>query len=209
IRVYTCYDRYGRRYGDCSTIWWGLIRGMTTNSTLENNGRIEEELPATLGDLTSKYGWTYNSKAKTASLAKLLASTACERQLDQVLRNPVPEEKKFDPFYREKSEFSTLKIIDHLKSRLATEGIKACVATEVKDNFGVYDVAIVRGSPSLILQNGQERVRIEVKASLGLPLEQIERYLWDPSPLIVVRVVTGHVVLLRRSDVEDFVLFSN
>jgi hypothetical protein len=178
---------------------------------LEEAGKPRDELVTALGLLISKYEWVYKSKAKTASLAKLLTSTVCERQLDYLLRNPQYEDKRFDSFYREKSEYSTVKILDHLKGRLAEEGIKACIATEVKDEsgFGVYDVTIVRGNPCLVLQGGQEKIKIEIKASFGLPLEQIERYLWDPSPLVLVRVLAGQVVLLRRPDLKEFVQFSN
>jgi hypothetical protein len=183
----------------------------TSEPVLEEAGKPKDELVTALGLLISKYEWVYKSKAKTASLAKLLTSTVCERQLDYALRNPEYEDKRFDSFYREKSEYSTVKILDHLKGRLAEEGIKACIATEVKDEngFGVYDVTIVKGNPCLILQGGQEKIKIEIKASFGLPLEQVERYLWDPSPLILVRVLAGQVVLLKRPDLKEFVQFSN
>lgn len=178
---------------------------------LEKVGEPKDELVTALGLLISKYDWAYKSKAKTASLAKLLTSTVCERQLDYALRNPQYENKRFDSFYREKSEYSTVKILDHLKGRLAEEQLKACIATEVKDEsgFGVYDVVIVRGNPCLILQGGHERVKIEIKASFGTPLEQLERYLWDPSPLVLVRVLAGQVILLKPSHLEEFVRFSD
>ena len=107
----------------------------------EDASKARDDLVTALGLLISKYEWFYKSKAKTASLAKLLTSTVCERQLDYVLRNPQHKDMRFDSFYREKSEYSTVKILDHLKGRLAEEGIKACISTEVKDEngFGVYD----------------------------------------------------------------------
>lgn len=48
----------------------------------------------------------------------------------------------------------------------------------------------------------------KVKAVLSLPLEQIERYLWNPSPLIIARILTGQVAVLRRDDLKEFVEFS-
>jgi hypothetical protein len=66
----------------------------------------------------------------------------------------------------------------------------------------------VQGDPSQVLRSGEPKVRLEIKASLGLPLEQIDRYLWNPSPLIIVRVVTGHVALLRPDELEEFAEFS-
>jgi hypothetical protein len=51
-------------------------------------------------------------------------------------------------------------------------------------------------------------VRIEIKASLGLDFEQIGRYLWYRSPLILVRVITGQVTKIYPSEIKPYVSFS-
>jgi hypothetical protein len=169
---------------------------------------LRQELLQSLTQLAAKHGWSWKGKPRTTSLAKLLTSNLCERRVDYLLRNPEHENTKFDPIYREKSQYAVRFIIDHLKSRLLQEGINARVATEVKDDFGTYDVTILQAEPILILRDGEAKVRLEVKASLGLPLEQVDRYLWNPSLLILVRVITGHVMLLRPQELGEFVEFS-
>ena len=172
------------------------------------DARVEEDLFAYLDKLASELGQFHHHEVGTASAAKLLGSSVCERRISFELKNPSELQAKFDSIYREKSEYATLKILDHLKRRLQDEGYDAALATEVKDDVGIYDVTIVHGSPSEILRKDELVARVEVKASLGLPLEQIERYLWRPSPLILVRVIPGHVALLRPSELQDFVHFS-
>ena len=86
--------------------------------------------------------------------------------------------------------------------------MNASITTEVRDKVGVYDVTIVKGNPCEVLRGKEKIVRLEIKASLGLPLEQLERYLWNPTPLVLIRVVPGHVTLLRPSELTEFILFS-
>jgi len=180
----------------------------TLHDELLDLDSLRKELLANLSRLASSLGWTWNGKPRITGLAKLLTSSLCERQIDYRLRHHEYEDAKFDSIYREKSQYATRLILDHLESRLLQEGISAAMATEVKGEFGNYDVTIVQGDPCLVLRGGEPKIRLEIKASLGLPLEQIDRYLWNPSPLIIVRVVTGHVVLLRPEDLEEFVGFS-
>jgi hypothetical protein len=170
--------------------------------------RVEQDLMEYLERLASEYNRLHDHKVGVASIAKLLGSNACERRISFELRNNSEQTTRFDSFYREKSEYATLKILDHLKRRLVDKGYEAAIATEVKDDVGIYDVTIVQGTPCEILRRDELLVRLEIKASLGLPLEQIERYLWRPSPLILVRVPLGQVSTLRPSDLEEFVRFS-
>ncbi len=179
----------------------------------ENHGDLISETKTGLGEaletLSLRHGWVHNGKPSIISVAKLLTSNVCERRTLHLLTNPNSEErKKFDSIYREKSQYATLKILDHLKSRLIAEGINAQVATETRSDFGIYDVTIMQGEPCSILRNGEQKVRLEIKASLGLPLEQLERYLWDDSPIIVIRVITGQVTLFRPREMRELVLFS-
>ncbi len=169
----------------------------------------KDQLRVTINDLCIRYGWTHKGRQRIASVTKLLTSDICERRIAFILCHQIPEEyKKFDSVYREKSEYATLKILDHLKIRLKEEGLNVRLATEEKADFGIYDAVIESGTPCRILQNGQQRIRLEIKASLGLPLEQIDRYLWDDSPLMLIRVITGQVVMFRPLEVEEFARFS-
>jgi hypothetical protein len=122
--------------------------------------------------------------------------------------NFAKESQRFDPYYRQKSEFATLRILEHVKTSMSTNGLEAVIMTETPSDIGRYDIVVTQGCPCKVYTNGVERIRIEVKASLGLDLEQIGRYLWDPSPLILVRVITGHVAKIKPLELQSFVLFS-
>ena len=182
---------------------------METKSDLDAGiTESKESFLARVSHLAKKHSWEHNSRTRIPSVTKLVLSNACERQIDFELRNPTTEAKKFDAIYKEKSDYATIKILDHLKTKLDQLGVQASIATEVKDSVGVYDVTIVQGNPCEIWQGSRKVVRLEIKASLGLPLEQLERYLWNPTPLVLVRVIPGQVTLLKPSELTDFVRFS-
>lgn len=151
-----------------------------------------------------------DGRPMVVTLAKILSSYQCEREISHVLDNPEPtiESKIFDSYYREKSEYATFLIVEHLKKSLRERGIHVSIYTEDRSDFGTYDVTIENGNPCRVYLHGIERVRLEIKASLGIPLEQIGRYLYDDSTLIVGRIITNHVALLRPSEHQNFVHFS-
>jgi hypothetical protein len=84
----------------------------------------------------------------------------------------------------------------------------AVIQTESRNDIGKYDVVIAQGSPSKVYADGEEKVRIEVKASYGINLEQISRYLWQSSPLILVRVMPGHVAKIDPLKLQPYVMFT-
>ena len=174
----------------------------------QNGEQESAQILGKLGKISSKYARPPDNTYTATRTAKILLSNLCERRAKYELENYVPNKQKFDSLYRSKSDYATLKILDHLKQSLCDEGFNVCVIMEAKDDFGIYDVAILQDTPSYVYHKGKEKIRIEVKASLGLPFEQLERYLWNPSPLILVRVITGHVAIIRPTEQRDFVLFS-
>jgi len=101
-----------------------------------------------------------------------------------------------------------MKILECLKTRLHSEGLDATILTEAQSEIGRYDVVVIQSYPRQICNKSEEIVRIEVKASLGVNLEQIDRYLWGSSPLILARVITGHVAKIQPLALQSYVLFS-
>ena len=151
-----------------------------------------------------------SKKLSVISLLKTLSKHACERKAKYLLEEPdFNAGIRFDPYYKQKSNFATLKILELLKSRLQANGLDASILTEVPSDIGRYDVAIVQGQPCRVYNClRSEKVRIEVKASLGLDFEQLDRYLWDSSPIILARVITRHVAKLKPSKLKQHIYFS-
>jgi len=168
------------------------------------------ELLAKVNELAEKYNYTVSGRPRTVSALKLLTSNVCEEkiQYDMKLKDDYSEDI-FDSIYAERSSFATNFIIDALKSALYKEGYMVGIITEQKSDVGRYDVVIEKGNPCVVYSNHKvKKIRIEVKASFGLPFEQLQRYLFDPSPLILVRVLTGQVILLDPSSFYKFLDFS-
>lgn len=169
------------------------------------SAQLKNELLETIQKLCSTYGLFMRGSPRTASVAKLLASMPCERQIGYLLKSHSPhnQNQRFDPLYKLKSEYAVAKILDHLKTGLHSAGLRVSMATEAEYEFGVSDIQVTLLSPEGTKRN--EVVRIEVKAGLGISLEQLERYLWSEPPLVVVRIMTRHVAVLRPNLLQGFV----
>lgn len=161
-----------------------------------------------LEDLCNKYGWNYHGSPRTQAALAIL-SHSCERRIDYLFRNQskAVQTSKFDRYYSEKSNYSTILLVDRIKEKLAEAGFAVNIVTEQRTPFGTFDISILSGSPCRVFQNGHELMKIEVKGSIGLTLEQLTRYLLDSSPLILVRVLTNQVCLIRANEFQDYLSF--
>jgi len=168
-----------------------------------------QELTARMSAMARTYGWERRERLSVAALIKILSSCVCDRRIKYFLENPFSSTKegRFDSYYREKNDFATITILDHIKAALSVNGIKAVIQTERRSDIGRYDIVITHGSPSKVCAYSEE-LRVEVKASLGFSLEQIARYLWHPSTVILVRVITRQVAKLEPSTLQRFIIFS-
>jgi hypothetical protein len=149
-------------------------------------------------------------KPSMLSLLRTISQNACEAKINCLLQRQGSHEveRQFDPYYKLKSDFATLKILELLKLRLSAEGLDITILTEAPNDYGRHDIVLAQENTCKDNANVTKKVRIEVKASLGLDFEQLDRYLWDPSPIILVRVITGHVVKLDPSTFQSYIHFS-
>ena len=163
-----------------------------------------------LTDVSSRYlllveklnGKSGSSKAKVAAV---LASTACEELAAHVIMNGgcFDDDARFDSYYREKHEVAKRKFVDRLKSELTNVDSGFQIRTEEASDLGRRDVVITDGRQLTIETNGKT-LPVEIKASVGLDLAQIERYLLSGEPLLLVRIMTGQVKLLNPLDFSAF-----
>jgi len=152
-----------------------------------------------LDELTVKTG---SSKAKVSAV---LATTSCETFATNLLENKVSRtDTRFDPYYLMKHEGAKLKLIDRLKSELAGAGVEFQLLTEENGTLGRYDVVIITDGKKLTIQGGHRTIVVEIKASLGLDMAQIERCLLGGEPVLLVRIMTRQVTLLRPDDHTAF-----
>jgi hypothetical protein len=111
----------------------------------------------------------------------------------------------FDPYYREKHEVAKRKLIDRLKSELIEAGVDFQLLAEENGTLGRHDVIVITNGrrPTIRGRNGKA-LPVEIKASRGLDLAQIERYLLSGELLLLIRIMTGQVKLLNPSDFSEF-----
>lgn len=166
---------------------------------------LRNEYVRLAGEIASMYGLTHRGKPRVAAVMRILSGNECERLIQHLLQNPSRAANEgFDRYYGEKHEFYKRKLVDRLKSRLEEAGHNVLITTEESVETGRYDITIVSGRQVRILNgDGEEEIVIEIKGSLGIALEHVERYLWNNTVLIIVRVVTGHVTKLKTSEYAD------
>jgi hypothetical protein len=103
-----------------------------------------------------------------------------------------------------KHEAAKRKLVDLLKSALTSAGVSFQLTTEEEAELGRNDVVIVVNSSGVSVQGNGRRILVEIKASLGLDLAQIERYMLKGNPLLLVRIMTGQVTLIDPEDHAKF-----
>jgi len=149
-----------------------------------------------------------SNNASRARVEAILSSTICERLSSYMISNDKRhlEGPRFDPYYSEKHEMTKRKFVDRMKTRLSELGKEAqfLVQTEEPSDFGRSDLVIINGNQLKISAMGGRAVRVELKASRGLDLSQIERYLLNAETLLLVRVMTGHVARLSPNKLSAF-----
>ncbi len=168
--------------------------------TQDNLARVRNQLIHRLLDLLKS-----RSGKSAAKIAAVLMSTTCECYAAELLFgvNP-PVKTRFDPYYRMKHEGAKRKLIDLLRSALTSAQVKFQIMTEEEEELGRNDVVILVNGSGLSVQGNGRRIVVELKASLGLELAQIERYMLKGHPLLLVRIMTGQVTLLAPEDHMKF-----
>jgi hypothetical protein len=169
----------------------------------------KEKLAVKIENLADLCGLSNRKVMPKTLLIKAISTHSCERRILYEISNKAPSEnRKFDTYYRQKSAFATIKILDRVKTALSATGLEATILTEVFADSARYDIVVRLSKLGEFHSWDSKTVRIEIKASLGLDFEQIGRYLWYRSPLILVRVMTGHVAKIYPSEIQSYVSFS-
>ncbi len=170
--------------------------------------KLEEKL----AELCERYKWLdKENKPRLASAFAILTSNLCEQEVEFLFRNPPVSSSRtsrFDRYWKEKSDTATFFIVSNLASLITETGFNVRIATEARVPFGHYDISLISGNPCRVTFNGTEILKIEIKGSSGISLSQITRYLYEPSPLLLVRVLTAQVTLLEPTKLQEYICFS-
>jgi len=146
-----------------------------------------------------------SAKASRAKTLAVLASTSCEALAKHQIENTKREDARFDAYYREKHELAKRKLIDRLKTALIEAGVDFQIITEEDIGYGKNDVVVIRNGRRLTVEGKNGAVLpVEIKASMGLDLTQIERYLLAGEKLLLLRIMTGQAKLLDPAEHAEF-----
>jgi hypothetical protein len=144
-------------------------------------------------------------KASKARVVAVLTSTSCEALAAHQIENRERGDVRFDAYYLEKHELAKRKLVDRLKSALVEAGADFQILTKEDGGLGRNDVVVIRNGRKLTVENRNgEVLPIEIKASMGLDLGQVERYLLTGERLLLVRILTAQVKVLDPADHARF-----
>lgn len=145
------------------------------------------------------------SKAKAMSI---LSSAICEKHALHLLsiRDNTMEKVRFDKYYNEKHETAKRKLIDRLKTELSKAGREPhfFISSEENNDYGRFDLTIINGRQLRIQNKKGKKIVVEIKASLGIDFTQVERYLLNGDPLLIVRIITQQVKLLSPQELSSY-----
>lgn len=146
-----------------------------------------EKLLQKIGTLRSNL----NPKSTPASILSILQKYQCLLKCQHDISNP-SYDNNIDPLYTAKHDFVKAKLIDTLFYKF---GYLMTISSEHVIKTGKLDIAIF--PDRILLTSNSKNIAIEIKSGKSIDLFQIERYLFETDVLIVLRVPTQDVFLVR------------
>jgi hypothetical protein len=183
-------------------------------SSISGNGSqssdaFEKHLSAFLKDieeLSARFG------TPKTSIIKSIIDTTCEYRSRYEIENGYHNEpsQKFDSYFTIKHEFQKNRFVQRLMLSMRLHGLKAWISTEDKHIVGVFDVLITNSKFLVTISDkkGSKKIVVEWKSGATFSMSQIERYLWEGTTVVLVRVQMNQVIRIRRRDIEKYLLGS-
>jgi len=177
-----------------------LLRGLGAmpNSLLADKDilRLRDELL----DLAAQISEKYSSRKSEKFIIDLLMEHSCERLIIESLALNLIWEDDIDRLWRGLHIYAVSLLIERLKNRLIEEGFDVSLVNEAECPTGRYDILLIINNRGIkILTDGND-ICLEVKTGFGVSFEQIEKYMWNGTIVILVRCVTGHALAFRAQD---------
>jgi hypothetical protein len=141
---------------------------------------------------------TSATKVEARYVASVLDRTICDEAALWLLRNRSDEaDIRVDAYWTSKHECAKRKVAEGLINRLCDLGIPAEITLESQGANARQDISMVLRKPD---GSVGKRVAVEVKTGVVLDFSQLERLMRDSDIVILARVNTEHVAVLRSRE---------
>lgn len=174
----------------------------TSSSIFDENKatvNVYTEFKSAISEISKKFN------IRETTIIKSLIDNTCDHRARNEIESPkYVSAHKFDSYFRMKHDFEKNRFVQLLALELRHQGLQASISIEGKGVVGVYDVLIANGKSLVsISDKGGKKIVVEWKSGAGLSLSQLERYLFECSILVLVRVQMNQVVRIARSDIGE------
>lgn len=139
----------------------------------------------------------FGSKVSIATILAVLQQNPCLLRCITDIKSPTYGDD-IDPLYLAKHEYARICIVDRITQEFCAD---VAIGAEHPIKTGKLDVAITNSR--IVLNNGNRIVGIEVKSGRSIDIFQLIRYLQEVDILIIARVPTRDVVILKKSDIAS------
>ena len=164
------------------------------NNAASSPGSTQISMIDSLDLLRSKL----ESRASNGTILAILQGTPCLAKCSAEIKSP-HYGGNVDQFYIAKHDYARISLVDRIAQDLSNGFV---VGAETVTNVGKLDVAIT--NQKIVVSNGNKKIGVEVKSGKGgVDLFQLIRYLFEVDKLVVARVATTDVVIIKKSDIAD------
>ncbi|MEM3592236.1 MAG: hypothetical protein QW702_09110 [Candidatus Bathyarchaeia archaeon] len=166
--------------------------------------QLRDELIRIAEEVAAKYACDRGAKMRAINL---LLEHLCERYIVEKLRLGYIEDE-IDRIWRNLHDYSVALLVDRLKEELVTEGFPVSIVNEAENPVGRYDVLLIVNRGKVQILNCGGNICMEVKSGLNVALNQAEKYMWNGTLVVLVRLLTGDVITLRADEWTGFLKFA-
>ncbi|MEM0358027.1 MAG: hypothetical protein QXL77_06615 [Candidatus Bathyarchaeia archaeon] len=155
-------------------------------------------------DLCAHIAAKFSLKVSEKTIASLLLESVCESFIVEKLKSEEANMDDVDKIWRNLHNYAVSLLLERLKNQLLKHGFLTTMIREMENPTGQYDVLVKLNEGRVQILNGNKNISLEVKTGLNVSLSQLEKYLWNGVTLILLRLTTGDIVVLRP---EDWAIF--
>jgi hypothetical protein len=163
--------------------------------------QLRDEILSLAAQISAKYSC---QKVSEKTVIDLLMEYVCERCILEKLRLGIEDEDEIDRVWRNLHSYSVALLIERLKNKLVEGGFQVSIINEAENPTGRYDILLIVNRRGIQIMNGKESICLEAKTGLNISFNQLEKYLWNGTTIILVRFATGDVLTFRAGEWTRF-----
>jgi len=163
--------------------------------------QLRDEFLNLSAHIAAKYGVR---RVSERTVVNLLMEHICEKFIVEKLKFGLGDDGDVDRVWCNLHDYAVALLVERLKNELVDKGFPISIINEAETPTGKYDVLLMVDRGGVQILNGYGDICLEAKTGLNISLGQLEKYLWNGSTAVLVRLARGDAVLFKAQDWADF-----